>query len=93
MAKTTENKIEVVKAINEIVDSIKDNCQIAFDDMKDSRETGSKNAKEFAENFQFNDTADKVVSGMSGYMGEVIGAGYSMLLCPIKTMERNINKI
>jgi len=84
--------IEITKAINETVELIKENCQIAFDDMKDSRETGSKNAQEFAENFQFNESADKVVAKASGYMGEMVGAGYSMLLCPIKTMERNINK-
>lgn len=93
-AKKVENKdLEVTKYINEAVELIKENCQAAFDDVQSARETGSKNAKDVAEKFQFNDKADKVVADAAGYMGELMGAGFSMLICPVKMMERNITKI
>ena len=93
-AKVTETKeLEVTSLINDTVDLIKENCQIAFDDVKSARETGSKNAQNIAEKFQFNDTADKVVADAAGYMGELMGAGFSMLLCPVKMMERNAKKL
>jgi len=91
--KTETKELEVTKLINETVDLIKENCQIAFDDVKSARETGSKNAQEIAEKFQFNDKADKVVANAAGYMGELMGAGFSVLVCPVKMMERNIKKI
>ena len=90
--KTVTNELEVTKAINSTIDLIKENCQNAFDDVKSARESGSKNAQDLAAKFQFNDKADKVVSQASGYMGEMIGAGFSLLVCPVKMMERNFKK-
>jgi len=93
-AKNVETKdLEVTKLINDTVDLIKENCQAAFDDVKSARETGSKNAQSIAAKFQFNDSADKVVSDAAGYMGELMGAGFSMLVCPVKMMERNLKKV
>ena len=92
-AKKVETKdLEVTKFINETVDLIKDNCQAAFDDVKSARETGSNNAKDIAAKFQFNNKADEVVADAAGYMGELMGAGFSMLICPVKMMERNLKK-
>jgi len=92
-AKKVETKeLEVTNLINETVNLIKENCQSAFDDVKSARETGSKNAKDIAAKFQFNDKADEVVADAAGYMGELMGAGFSMLICPVKMMERNIKK-
>lgn len=93
-AKKIETKdLEVTTFINETVDLIKENCQAAFDDVKSARETGTKNAKDLAAKFQFNDSADKVVSNAAGYMGELMGAGFSLLVCPVKMMERNLKKV
>jgi len=92
--KVVETKdLEVTKFINETVDLIKENCQAAFDDVKSARETGSKNGQDLAAKFQFNDSADKVVADAAGYMGELMGAGFSMLICPVKMMERNLKKV
>ena len=84
--------LEVTKFINETVDLIKENCQDALDDVKSARVTGKQNGRDIAEKFQFNETADKVVADAAGYMGELMGAGFSMLVCPVKMMERNIKK-
>ncbi len=93
-AKKVETKdVEVAKFIDETVDLIKENCQAAFDDVKSARATGSKNAQSIAAKFQFNESADKVVANAAGYMGELMGAGFSMLVCPVKMMERNIKKV
>jgi len=92
-AKKVETKdLEVTKLIDETVELIKENCQAAFDDVKSARATGSKNAQDLAAKFQFNESADKVVAEAAGYMGELMGAGFSMLVCPVKMMERNIKK-
>ena len=93
IAKKVETKdLEVTKLIDETVELIKENCQAAFDDVKSARVTGSKNAQDLAAKFQFNESADKVVAEAAGYMGELMGAGFSMLVCPVKMMERNIKK-
>ena len=91
--KTETKELEVTKLINETVDLIKDNCQAAFDDVKSARETASNNAKDIAAKFQFNNKADEVVADAAGYMGELMGAGFSMLICPVKLMERNLKKV
>jgi preprotein translocase subunit SecD len=93
MAIIENNKLEVVKAIESVVESIKENCQAAFDDVKEARVSGSKNAQDLVANFKFNDKADETVAKVAGYMGEMIGTGFSMLICPVKIMERNINKV
>ena len=93
-AKTVETKeLEVSKFVTKTVDLIKESCQDTLDDVKSARESGSKNAKELVEKIQFNEKADKVVSEAAGYMGELMGAGFSILICPVKIMERNIKKI
>ena len=84
--------LEVTKFINDTVDVIKENCQDALDDVKSARVTGDKNARDLVAKFEFNETTDKVVANAAGYMGELMGAGFSMLVCPVKMMERNIKK-
>lgn len=84
--------LEVTKFLDKAMDTLKENCQEVIDNVKSARETGSKNAKELVANIHINDKADELITNTSGFVGELMGAGFAMLMCPAVLAEKNFKK-
>jgi hypothetical protein len=97
--KSTEKVTETVKtvaadstklvtdSVKGIENFVKNSCDSFVDSWKEARETGSDKAKEITANVKINDTVDANIAKVSGFMGELVGTGYALTLCPANVMK------